>query len=105
MEISENNYKNICVFAASCTAFNNYKLNNIEKLLSFQNLFNMDLTEYIDSIKNELDEKDLEIVKRIIEHYPPSAPPPRSSASYTPRGTRGNALGTSNGASYNSSET
>jgi hypothetical protein len=70
MKISEHNYKNICVFAASCTAFNNYKLNNIEKLLSFQNLFNMDLTEYIDSIKNELDEKDLKIVKRIIEHYP-----------------------------------
>ena len=71
MEISQKTYKNICLFAASCTAFDDYRLNNIEKLLSYKHLFNLDVTEYIETLMADLDENKREIMQRMIEHYKP----------------------------------
>jgi len=71
MEISQKTYKNICLFAASCTAFDEYRLNNIEKLLSYKHLFNLDVTEYIETLIADLDENKREVVQCIIEHYTP----------------------------------
>jgi hypothetical protein len=67
--ISNKNFASICVFQGSCTAFNNYKLNNLEKLLSFHYLFNLDLTFYIQSIINELNSDDKIILKKILKYY------------------------------------
>ena len=60
---------NMCMFQACCTAFNNYKLNIIEKLLMFHYNFNLDLKLYIDSIFNELNNNDKEFIFNLIKYY------------------------------------
>ena len=67
--IIKGTFNNICVYAASCTAFNNYKLNNIEKLLSYHYLFNINVQEYITDIISDLDENDRGIVQNMIAYY------------------------------------
>ena len=45
---------NICVFQPLCTAHKNYRLNILEKLLSFKYLFNINLDDHINNLINEL---------------------------------------------------
>ena len=59
----------ICVYQGVCSSFNNYKLNNIEKLLMFHYRFNLNLTFYIDSIISKLDDNDKKDIYNLIKYY------------------------------------
>ena len=61
--------KNICVFQPLCTASKNYKLNILEKLLSFKYLFNIDLQHYIDDLLVSLENNDRPMYERMLNHF------------------------------------
>jgi len=52
---TQNDYSKMCVYQGMCTAFNNYRLNNLEKLIAFNYNCNIDLSESITTLINELE--------------------------------------------------
>jgi hypothetical protein len=63
------NTESICVFQPLCTAFKNYRLNILEKLISFKYLFNVNTDEHIDELISELDDEGKITIKQIINLY------------------------------------
>lgn len=63
----------ICVFQPLCTAFNNYRINILEKLISFKFLFNINIDEHINELISELDDEGKFIINQIINLYIPTS--------------------------------
>ena len=61
--------KSICIFQPLCTANKNYKLNILEKLISFQYLFNINLNNYITDLSETLEGEDKAVFEFILSHY------------------------------------
>jgi hypothetical protein len=61
--------KSICIFQPLCTANKNYKLNILEKLISFQYLFNINLNNYITDLSETLEGEDKAVFQFILSHY------------------------------------
>ena len=60
----------MCVYQGMCTAFNNYRLNNLEKLFAFHYNCNIDLSESIITLINELEsDDDKKIILQILSIY------------------------------------
>ena len=45
----------LCVYQPLCSASRNYKINILEKMVSIQHAFNLDLSNYIDELSKKLD--------------------------------------------------
>ena len=67
---NKDNLSKMCVYQGMCTAFNNYRLNNLEKLIAFHYNFNIDLSESITTLINELEnEDDKKMILQILYIY------------------------------------
>lgn len=69
----EENRKNICVFQPLCSAHKDYKLNILEKLLSFKYLFNLNLDSYIDNLLPLLNNEEKQTYDIMLSHFKPTS--------------------------------